>query len=149
MWKNPRGDLLLEQDTSIIKQFIADTLNYENILENVISVSRSTGEPFIVTCGTCDEFKICIVFHTLLIDDKITTTFKGLFVIVDSSKELDEKIEAIMKNTMVIRNYGEETIFYIPASLSWKTFQVICKDRLRGPLKTLPVPIEEAMVYFD
>lgn len=149
MWKNPRGDLLLEQNISIIKQFIADTLNYENILDNVISVSRSSGEPFIATCGTCDEFKICLIHHVLFIEDEAITVFKGIFVIVDLCRELDEKIEIIMRNTMVIRSYGKETVFYIPASLSWRTFQIICKDKLRGPLRTLPVPIEEAIVYFD
>jgi hypothetical protein len=107
------------------------------------------GSPYYVVCFKCNMIYPCIFIHHDPFSDDETNKVLGLLVFVESSSELDEKIELLFKTTKVIRSYGKRTAFYIPYKYTLSVMNRLCtRDKLRNP-EIYPLKIEEAEIFLE
>jgi len=117
--------VIVEKDPFLTILGIGEDLLYEAVAESEIS-----GEPYIVLCSRCGEFKTCLVLCPQPIDrGAYRIVLKGLLVFVSGDRVFDEVVEKILRASSTIKYSFNTVSFYIPRSLTVNVYKLVCSEQ--------------------
>jgi hypothetical protein len=139
----------MDQDLSKFLTFISLSGEEDRLKKKIKELFYAFGNPYIAICFKCDKLYPCLFIQHNPFDEEVENTVLGLLVIVDRETQLNKNIEALFKNSTVIRTYGRKTVFYIPFKYTLATLKKVCGEKVDKIADVYPIKIEEAEIFID